>query len=122
MPGIRIAAPGPISRYRDLPPPDRAELAQFGTAFEAGMDPLEVGNKTLAGIIENRAVIFTHPEFTEDFTEIYQPRRGAAQGAYAGSTTAYRAATTRGQPRSERGQNNRAEGPDLGTLLAAPWI
>ena len=36
------------------------------------MDPLEVGNKTLAGIIENRAVIFTHPEFTEDFTEIYQ--------------------------------------------------
>jgi NAD(P)-dependent dehydrogenase (short-subunit alcohol dehydrogenase family) len=51
--------------------PDRAELAQFGTAFEAGMDPLEVGAKTLAGIIENRAVIFTHPEFAEDFTEIY---------------------------------------------------
>jgi short-subunit dehydrogenase len=53
-------------------PPDRAELAQFGTAFEAGMDPLEVGEKTLAGIRENRAVIFTHPEFAEDFTEIYQ--------------------------------------------------
>jgi NAD(P)-dependent dehydrogenase (short-subunit alcohol dehydrogenase family) len=52
-------------------PPDRAELAQFGTAFEAGMDPLEVGTKTLAGIIENRPVIFTHPEFAEDFTEIY---------------------------------------------------
>ncbi len=51
--------------------PDPAELSQFGTAFEAGMDPLEVGAKTLAGIIENRAVIFTHPEFVEDFTEIY---------------------------------------------------
>jgi len=33
---------------------------------------LEVGAKTLAGIVENRAVIFTHPEFTEDFTEIYE--------------------------------------------------
>ena len=53
-------------------PPDRAELAQFGTAFEAGMDPLEVGTKTLAGIIENRPVIFTHPEFKEDFLEIYK--------------------------------------------------
>jgi NAD(P)-dependent dehydrogenase (short-subunit alcohol dehydrogenase family) len=52
-------------------PPDRAELEQFGTAFEAGMDPLEVGTKTLAGIIENRPVIFTHPEFTEDFAAIY---------------------------------------------------
>ena len=53
-------------------PPDGVELAQFGTAFEAGMDPLEVGAKTLAGIVENRPVIFTHPEFAEDFTEIYQ--------------------------------------------------
>jgi NAD(P)-dependent dehydrogenase (short-subunit alcohol dehydrogenase family) len=52
-------------------PPDRAELAQFGTAFDAGMDPLEVGTKTLAGINENRPVIFTHPEFTEDFAAIY---------------------------------------------------
>ena len=36
------------------------------------MDPLEVGDKTLAGILENRAVIFTHPEFADDFAEIYQ--------------------------------------------------
>jgi NAD(P)-dependent dehydrogenase (short-subunit alcohol dehydrogenase family) len=40
-------------------------------AYEAGMDPLEVGEKTLAGMIENRPVIFTHPEFADDFTEIY---------------------------------------------------
>jgi NAD(P)-dependent dehydrogenase (short-subunit alcohol dehydrogenase family) len=51
---------------------DRGELENFGTAFEAGMDPLEVGEKTLAGMIENRAVIFTHPEFAEDFAEIYR--------------------------------------------------
>jgi len=53
-------------------PPDPAALAQFGTAFEAGMDPLEVGEKTLAGMTENRAIIFTHPEFAEDFAEIHR--------------------------------------------------
>jgi NAD(P)-dependent dehydrogenase (short-subunit alcohol dehydrogenase family) len=53
-------------------PPDRAELEKFGTAFDLGMDPLEVGEKMLAGMLENRAVIFTHPEFAEDFTEIYE--------------------------------------------------
>jgi NAD(P)-dependent dehydrogenase (short-subunit alcohol dehydrogenase family) len=52
--------------------PDRAELEKFGAAFDAGMDPLEVGEKTLAGMIEDRAVIFTHPEFADDFTGIYQ--------------------------------------------------
>lgn len=53
-------------------PTQKAELEQFSTAFDAGMDPLEVGEKTLDGITENRGVIFTHPEFSEDFTEIYQ--------------------------------------------------
>ena len=53
-------------------PPERAELTHFGNAFEAGMDALEVGEKTLAGMIENRAVIFTHPEFAEDFDEIHR--------------------------------------------------
>jgi NAD(P)-dependent dehydrogenase (short-subunit alcohol dehydrogenase family) len=53
-------------------PPDRAELEKFGTAFDAGMDPLEVGEKTLAGMLEDRAVIFTHSEFADDFAEIYQ--------------------------------------------------
>jgi NAD(P)-dependent dehydrogenase (short-subunit alcohol dehydrogenase family) len=53
-------------------PPDRAALEQFGTAFDAGMDPLEVGEKTLAGIRNNRALILTHPEFAQDFREIYE--------------------------------------------------
>jgi len=58
-------------------PPDRAELARFGEAFEAGMDPLEVGQKTLAGLMENRALILTHPEFVEDFDEIHRACRAA---------------------------------------------
>jgi len=53
-------------------PPDRAELERFGAAFDAGMDPLEAGEKILAGMRENRAVIFTHPEYAEDFAEIYR--------------------------------------------------
>jgi short-subunit dehydrogenase len=53
-------------------PADPAMLEQFGTAFDAGMDPLEVGEKTLAGMTENRAIIFTHPEFAEDFEQIHR--------------------------------------------------
>ncbi len=53
-------------------PADRAELEGFSAAFDVGMDPLEVGEKTLAGMAANRAVIFTHPEFAEDFREIYE--------------------------------------------------
>lgn len=53
-------------------PADAGELEQFGTAFELGMDPLEVGQKTLAGMIENKGLILTHGEFAEDFAEIYQ--------------------------------------------------
>ena len=60
-----------------FPPPERAELTRFGQAFEAGMDPLEVGEKTLAGMIENRAVIFTHPEFGQDFDEIHRACQAA---------------------------------------------
>jgi NAD(P)-dependent dehydrogenase (short-subunit alcohol dehydrogenase family) len=53
-------------------PTNRAELEQFGTAFDLGMDPLEVGQKTLAGMTDNRGLILTHPEFAEDFAEIYR--------------------------------------------------
>jgi NAD(P)-dependent dehydrogenase (short-subunit alcohol dehydrogenase family) len=58
-------------------PAERAQLERFGEAFAAGMDPLEVGEKTLAGMRENRAVIFTHPEFAEDFDEIHRACRDA---------------------------------------------
>jgi len=48
------------------------ELRQFGSAFELGMDPEEVGEKTVAGIRENRPLILSHPEHGEDFQEIYE--------------------------------------------------
>ena len=51
-------------------PPDRAELEQFGKGFELGMDPLEVGEKTLAGMSANKGLILPHPDHREDFEEI----------------------------------------------------
>ncbi|NBC36568.1 SDR family NAD(P)-dependent oxidoreductase [Novosphingobium sp. FSY-8] len=48
------------------------ELTKFGKAFEAGMDPLEAGRRILAGMDADRGLIFTHPEFAEDFAAIYQ--------------------------------------------------
>jgi NAD(P)-dependent dehydrogenase (short-subunit alcohol dehydrogenase family) len=53
-------------------PADRADLEGFSAAFDVGMDPFEVGQKTLAGMTANAGLIFTHPEFVEDFEEIYQ--------------------------------------------------
>ncbi|AMO71242.1 SDR family NAD(P)-dependent oxidoreductase [Sphingorhabdus sp. M41] len=53
-------------------PPDRDELENFGKAFDLGMEPLEVGEKTLRGIVENRSLILTHPDHREDFDEIYR--------------------------------------------------
>ncbi|MEY2927980.1 MAG: hypothetical protein RL367_2457 [Pseudomonadota bacterium] len=52
-------------------PPVRAELEQFGTGFDLGMDPLEVGEKTLAGMTANQGLILTHPDHREDIDEIY---------------------------------------------------
>ncbi|HWJ71307.1 MAG TPA: SDR family oxidoreductase [Sphingobium sp.] len=53
-------------------PVNEAELAQFGSAFANGMDPLEVGEKILRGMTDNAGLIFTHPEFAEDFKDIYE--------------------------------------------------
>ncbi|MCW2388030.1 NAD(P)-dependent dehydrogenase (short-subunit alcohol dehydrogenase family) [Sphingobium sp. B11D3B] len=53
-------------------PVDEAEIRQFATAFQNGMDPLEAGEKIFAGMVENRGLIFTHPEFAEDFQDIYE--------------------------------------------------
>ncbi len=50
---------------------NKAELEQFGTAFQAGMDPLEAGTKIVAGMTRGAGLIFTHPEFAEDFKAIY---------------------------------------------------
>jgi NAD(P)-dependent dehydrogenase (short-subunit alcohol dehydrogenase family) len=58
-------------------PADRGELERFGTAFDLGMDPFEVGQKTLAGMRANRGLILTHPEHGEDIREIYEATMAA---------------------------------------------
>jgi NAD(P)-dependent dehydrogenase (short-subunit alcohol dehydrogenase family) len=58
-------------------PADRTELEQFGTGFDLGMDPFEVGEKTLAGMRANKGLILTHPEHGEDIREIYETTMAA---------------------------------------------
>ncbi len=53
-------------------PPDRAELEQFGTGFDHGMEPLEVGERTFQGMVANHGLILTHPDHREDIEEIYR--------------------------------------------------
>ncbi len=45
------------------------QLKQFGTAFEEGMDPYEVGTKILRGMTNQDGLILTHPEHGPDFEE-----------------------------------------------------
>jgi len=56
------------SGFPDMP---AEALEQFGTAFDEGMDPYEVGAKVLAGMTEQRGLILTHPEHGPDFEEIH---------------------------------------------------
>ncbi|MEZ5893340.1 MAG: SDR family oxidoreductase [Parvularculaceae bacterium] len=56
---------------------DKTELEKFGTAFELGMDPLEVGEKIVKGMTENRGLILTHPEHGPDIQEIYETTMAA---------------------------------------------
>ena len=56
---------------------DRGALEHFGKAFAAGMDPLEAGQRILSGMGEGRGLIFTHPEFAEDFRAIYEDSMAA---------------------------------------------
>ncbi|MPT49206.1 MAG: SDR family oxidoreductase [Sphingobium sp.] len=60
-----------------FPETSKAELEQFGTAFEEGMEPYEVGTKIVRGMTEQRGLILTHPEHGPDFTEIYEASMAA---------------------------------------------
>ncbi|MBO9575073.1 MAG: SDR family oxidoreductase [Sphingobium sp.] len=53
-------------------PVNEEELRRFAGIFQGGMDPLEVGEKVLRGMNRNDGLIFTHPEFAEDFKDIYE--------------------------------------------------
>lgn len=52
-------------------PADATALAQFGTGFDHGMEPEEVGTKILAGMTANDGLILSHPDHREDIEEIY---------------------------------------------------
>ena len=54
-----------------FPQTSTEQLEQFGTAFEEGMDPYEVGSKILAGMTEQKGLILTHPEHGPDFEELH---------------------------------------------------
>jgi len=56
---------------------DKQALEQLGAAFEHGMDPLELGEKVVKGMSENRGLILTHPEHGPDFKEIYEASMAA---------------------------------------------
>jgi NAD(P)-dependent dehydrogenase (short-subunit alcohol dehydrogenase family) len=58
--GQRAQAARSLCRKR-LWPVDETALRQFGTAFEAGMDPDEVGRKIVAGLVRGDGLILTHP-------------------------------------------------------------
>jgi hypothetical protein len=71
-------------------------LEQFGTAFEEGMDPYEVGTKILAGMTEQRGLILTHPEHGPDFEEAHAaswPRSRSRKRPPAASRSSSSAAT-----------------------------
>ena len=46
-------------------------VKMLGQAHKIGMDPVEVGEKVIAGIRENRFYIFSHPEFKDELREVF---------------------------------------------------
>ena len=51
---------------------EQDSLSKFVTVFADGMDPHEAGRRILSGMSEDRGLLFTHPEFAEDFKAIYE--------------------------------------------------
>lgn len=60
-----------------FPETSQAQLEQFGTAFEEGMDPYEVGTKILYGMTRQDGLILTHPEHGPDFEELHEKMMAA---------------------------------------------
>lgn len=48
-----------------------ADVERIGQIHACGMDPLEVGRRTVNGILRNDAYIFTHSEFRRDLDELH---------------------------------------------------
>jgi len=61
----------PKNLSRDTGPVDEIFMSRLADIHKAGMDPVEVGEKVLAGIRRNDLHIFPHPEFKEELREIF---------------------------------------------------
>jgi NAD(P)-dependent dehydrogenase (short-subunit alcohol dehydrogenase family) len=83
--GVSLLCPGlvksNIHQSEDIRPADQAKrgyrpdaelIKTIGEVHALGMDPLEVGEKTLRGIINNDLYIFTHPEHSEEMRQIFE--------------------------------------------------
>jgi NAD(P)-dependent dehydrogenase (short-subunit alcohol dehydrogenase family) len=57
--------------------PGEQTLTKFREIHACGMDPMEVGEKTLRGMLRNDMYIFTHPEFAEELAQIHEEVSGA---------------------------------------------
>ncbi len=83
--GVSVLCPGLVLsaiyesdkiRPRELPnrgtPIDPTFSARLAEVHKAGMDPLEVAEKTLQAIRDNRFYIFSHPEFKDELREVFE--------------------------------------------------
>lgn len=52
-------------------PVDQAFMARLADVHKVGMNPVEVGERVLAGIRANDLYIFPHPEFKDELREIF---------------------------------------------------
>ncbi|HKD20399.1 MAG TPA: SDR family NAD(P)-dependent oxidoreductase [Rhizomicrobium sp.] len=61
----------PKALSKHIGPVDQAFMARLADVHKVGMDPVEVGEKVLAGIRRNDLFIFPHPEFRDELREIF---------------------------------------------------
>jgi NAD(P)-dependent dehydrogenase (short-subunit alcohol dehydrogenase family) len=53
-------------------PADEKTVNRLRELHALGMDPLEVGQKVLRGMLQNDLYVFTHPEFGEELVEMHE--------------------------------------------------
>lgn len=61
----------PKNLSQHMAPVDADFMSRLADIHKVGMDPVEVGEKVLAGIRRNDLHIFPHPEFKEELREIF---------------------------------------------------
>jgi NAD(P)-dependent dehydrogenase (short-subunit alcohol dehydrogenase family) len=61
----------PEALSKNVGPVDHAFMSRLADIHKVGMDPVEVGEKVLAGIRRNDLYIFPHPEFKDELREIF---------------------------------------------------